>query len=375
MINFNQSNILPSDIKLAEKSIKSGWLTHGKYTKLFEEEFKRFTGSKYAVTVSSCTAGLHLSCLACNFKKGDEVLVPSITHTATAHAVEYSGAKPIFVNIDKISGNISFESIKELTTSKTKGLVLVHMSGKACELNKITAHCKRNKIKIIEDCAHSLGSFYKGKHVGNFGTSGCFSFYPTKQITTGEGGMVITNNKYFYKKIIKLKAFGINSDIKHRKVPGKYDVNFLGFNYRLTDFQSALGYSQIKRYKKDLKIRKAIAKRYIKNLKNFNKISMNSFSNDDSYFIFSILVFNKNRDRIVNKLKALGIGTSIHYARALFNYSFYKKKYLNDFKNKYFKHIESNNFANFNISLPVYSKLSLKDVDTICKKLISVINE
>lgn len=375
MIKFNQSNIKLQDIKLAEKSIKSGWLTHGKYTKLFEEHFKVFTGAKYAVTVSSCTAGLHLSCLACGFNKGDEVLVPSITHTATAHAVEYCGAKPIFIDVNELTGNISYESLKKSINSKTKGLILVHMAGTACEIDKIYKLCKVKKIKILEDCAHSLGTLYKKKHVGNFGISGSFSFYPTKQITTGEGGMVITNDFSFYKRILKLKAFGINNDINKRAIPGKYDVNLLGFNYRLTDFQSALGYSQLSRYKFDLKKRRAIAKRYIKNLIKFDKISICPFNKNNSYFIFPVLVFKNNRDSILKKLKLSNIGCSIHYATPLFSYKFYKKKYYRDYKRKYSKFLKSISFANHNISLPVYSKLSLKEVDIICKKIINIVYE
>ena len=215
-IKFSEQKIKKNDLKTVIKSIKSGWLTHGKYTELFENEFKKFTKAKYCITVSSCTAGLHLSCIVANLKKGDEVLVPAMTHTATSHAVEYVGATPKFVDIEMFNGTISIESLKKNITKKTKALIIVHMSGYPCKMKEILKICKKYKIKLIEDCAHALGTKYNSHHAGLFGMTGCFSFYPTKQITTGEGGMVITNDKAVYNKIKMLKAFGIDKDINNR---------------------------------------------------------------------------------------------------------------------------------------------------------------
>ena len=243
MIKFSVANIDKKLINDVKAVLRSGWLTHGKFTEKFESEIKKFTGAKYCTLVSSCTAALHISCLALKLKKGDEVIVPAMTHTATSHAVEYTGAKTIFADIDIESGNINIDSIKKLINKKTKAIIIVHMAGRSCELKEILKICKAYKIKLIEDCAHSLGTKYNKKHVGNFGVSGCFSFYPTKQITTGEGGALITNDFDFYKKIKTLKAFGIDKDIKERKNPGEYNVNYLGFNYRMTDFQAAMGYN------------------------------------------------------------------------------------------------------------------------------------
>ncbi len=367
MIKFSIPNIKTSDIKIVSKIIKSGWLTHGKYTSLFEKEFKKFTMSKYAISVSSCTAGLHLSCLASGFKKGDEIIVPAQTHTATAHAVEYTGARAIFADIDFKSGNINLENIKKKVTKNTKGLIIVHMAGYPCEVEKIKSFCKKKKIILLEDCAHGVGTKFKNKHVGNFGVSGSFSFYPTKQITTGEGGMVITNDYEFYKKIKKLKAFGIDKDIKDRKKQGDYDVKSLGFNYRMTDFQAALGYKQIIKYKKNLKKRQLIAEQYIKNFSNIKNISHMPYSKNCSFFIFQI--FCKNRDKILKKLKEMNIGVSVHYAKCLPKMTYYKKKYnlnINDFKN-------SDIYGSTNISLPVYPKLTIQEVNKICKTIINLL--
>ncbi len=366
-IKFSIPNISNKDINLVSKIFKSGWLTHGKYTTLFEQEVKKFTKSKFAISVSSCTAGLHLSCLASGFKKGDEVIVPAQTHTATAHAVEYTGAKAIFADVGYPSGNLDLEQIKKKITKKTKGVILVHMAGYPCEMVKITKFCKKRKILVLEDCAHALGTYYNRIHAGNFGISGSFSFYPTKQITTGEGGIVVTNNEKFYKKIKKLKAFGIDKDIKDRKKQGDYDVESLGYNYRMTDFQAALGYRQIINYHKNLKLRHSIARRYIKNFSKIDKITYMPHSNNNSFFVFQI--FCKNRDEILKILKKKKIGVSVHYTNPLPKMSYYKKKYKLNIKN--FKNAEK--YGRFNISLPVYPKLKKQEVDKICKAIIKLV--
>ncbi len=366
-IKFSIPNISKQDINLVGKIIKSGWLTHGRYTSLFENEIKKFTKSKFAISVSSCTAGLHISCLASGFKRHDEVIVPAQTHTATAHAVEYTGATPIFADVEYPSGNMSLKKIRSKITKKTKGVILVHMAGYPCEMDKIIKFCKKRKIKVIEDCAHALGTYFKGIHAGNFGLSGSFSFYPTKQITTGEGGVVITNNEKFYKKIKKLKAFGIDKDIKDRKKQGDYDVKSIGFNYRMTDFQAALGYRQIINYHKNLKARHSIAKRYIKNFSKTNKIIHMPYSANNSFFVFQI--FCNNRDKILRKLKEKKIGVSVHYTNPLPKMSYYKKKYnldLKEFRN-------SHKYGKLNISLPVYPKLKKLEIDKICREIIKLV--
>ena len=362
-VKFSKPNIFATDLELVKKTIKSGWLTHGKNTSKFEERFKNYTNSKYSVTVSSCTAALHLSCLALGFKKGDEVIVPAMSHTATSHAVEYTGAKAVFVDIDLVTGNINPEKILKKISKKTKAIIIVHMAGLACQMDSIQKICKKYKIKLIEDCAHSVGTKFKSTHVGNFGISGCFSFYPTKQITTGEGGMLITNNKSFYNKIRKLKAFGIDKDINQRKKQGTYDVVSLGFNYRLTDFQSALGLKQIQNYKDNLKKRHLLAKKYIESLQNIKEIECMPYSPKCSFFVFQI--FCKNRDLLLKTFKDKKIGVSIHYATPLPLMSYYKKKY--DLKKKFFKNAIT--YADTNISLPVYPSLKFKELNKVVKEI------
>ena len=360
MIKFSKLNINNQACKLVEKTIKSGWLTHGKNTTMFEDEFKNFTKAKYAVTVSNCTAGLHLSCLAANFKKGDEVIVPAMSHTATSHAVEYTGAKAVFADVDLYTGNINIDEIVKNINQKTKGLVIVHMTGFPCDMKKILKICKKYNLKLIEDCAHALGSKYQSRHVGLSGLSGCFSFYPTKQITTGEGGMVITNNKKIYKAIKTLKAFGIDKDIKERKKAGVYEVKKLGFNYRMTDIQAALGLHQIKSYKMNLKKRIENAKKYYKYLGKSKNVHIENFSSNCSYFVFQ--VFTKKREALIKILKKNLIQYSIHYAKPLPFMTYYKNKYpakKKDFKNSLI-------YAKNNISLPVYPLLKENEIKKIC---------
>ncbi len=362
-VKFSKPNISNADLELVKSTIKSGWLTHGKNTSLFEKEFRKFTNSKYSLTVSSCTAALHISCLSIGLEKGDEVIVPAMSHTATSHAVEYTGAKAIFVDINSITGNINPEEVKKKITKKTKALIVVHMAGLSCDMGKIKKICINSKIKLIEDCAHSVGTKFGSTHAGNFGISGCFSFYPTKQITTGEGGMLVTNDYNFYKKAKRLKAFGIDKDINQRKKQGKYDVLNLGFNYRLTDFQSALGLKQIKKYKKNLKKRHSLAKKYLKNLKHIKEISCMPFSYKCSYFVFQI--FCKKRDELLQEFKKKKIGVSIHYATPLPFMTYYKKKYR--YKKNNFKFAKK--YADQNISLPIYPSLKNIELSKIIKTI------
>tara|TARA_X000000950_G_C13700014_1_gene571767 strand:+ start:8 stop:712 length:705 start_codon:yes stop_codon:yes gene_type:complete len=228
-------------------------------------------------------------------------------------------------------------------------------------MREIVKICNKNKIKLIEDCAHAVGTVFDHKHVGNFGISGSFSFYPTKQIVTGEGGIVITNSKKVYKKIKMLKGFGIDKDITQRKKPGFYDVKELGFNYRMTDFQAALGIRQITNYKKNLARRKRLAKLYIEKLKINNKISFAPYNKECSYFVFQI--FLTKRDKLLKKFSELKIGSSVHYRRPIPMMTYYKKKY--GLKKNLFS--DAIKYGKNNISLPIYPKLKEKEIEKICK--------
>ncbi len=367
-IPFSSPDIQDVDIEAVSAVIRSGWLAHGDYSHKLEELFCSFTGAKYATTVSNCTAGLHLSCIAAGFGPGDEVIVPAQTHTATSHAVEFTGAKAVFVDVDPITGNILIEKIEQHINESTKGIIPVHMAGYPCDMDKILSISDQYNLFLIEDCAHALGTRFETNHVGNFGSTGCFSFYPTKQITTGEGGVVISNNEEVIENIKKMKAFGIDTPPELRKKPGVYDVQGLGYNYRMTDFQAALGVGQMERYKDNLAIRKENAKHYCKLLKS-DKISFTEYRDENSYFLFQIILDDSiNRDTVINELKNNNIGFSIHYATPVPLMSYYSKKYgynAQDFPNAV-------GYGNQSISLPVHAQISYDDIEHISGLLLSI---
>ena len=371
-IPFSKPDITKHDIKSVQDVIESGWLAHGKYSEKLEKLFCEYTGAKYSTTVSNCTAGLHLSCIAAGFKMGDEVIVPAQTHTATAHAIEYTGATAIFVDVDPLTANIIPDEIVKKITPKTKGVIPVHMAGLPCDMKSIIKICEENNLILIEDCAHSIGTYYDGIHAGNFGITGNFSFYPTKQITTGEGGIVISNKLEIIEKIKKYKAFGIDTPPELRQKPGLYDVQGLGYNYRMTDFQAALGAGQMERYDKNVQQRRKNAQLYCEILKENQNISFTEYTDEHSYFLFQIKLNKKiSRDQVAFGLKDKGMGFSIHYATPVPLLSYYSNKYgykNNDFPNAL-------EYANQSISLPVHSKLNNHDIKLICQELNSILEE
>lgn len=366
IIPFSGPDIVEEDIAAVEAAIKSGWLAHGRYSEKLEELFCEYTGANFASTVSNCTAGLHLSCLAAGFGPGDEVIVPAQTHTATAHAVEFTGAKAVFADVDPLSGNILVTEIEQNINPATRGIIPVHMAGYPCEIIEIQKLCQKNGIILIEDCAHAIGTTFSGKHAGNFGISGNFSFYPTKQITTGEGGVVISNDEHIIGKIKKLKAFGIDTPPELRTKPGVYDVQGLGYNYRMTDFQAALGVGQMERYNENVAMRRKNAQKYCNLLKRRNDISFTNYTENNSYFLFQIVLDESiDRDKVLLALKENNIGVSIHYATPVPIMSYYKSKYgykAEDFPN-------ANTYGRQSISLPVHSKLEDNDIEYICETL------
>jgi dTDP-4-amino-4,6-dideoxygalactose transaminase len=255
-IPFGKPLIDFKEINSVTKVLKSGIYAHGPISNLFEKKFCSFTGAKFSTTVSSCTAGMHLFYFALGIGRGDEVIVPAQTHTATAHAVELSGAKPIFVDCEIETGNIDPKKIQEKITKKTKAICVVHFLGIPVDMKKINFIAKKNNLFVLEDCALSLGASYNKTHTGILGDAGVFSFYPAKHITTGEGGIIITKNKSLYNKIKLLKSLGINKTFLERKTPGIYDAVEVGFNYRMSEIHASIGVKQIEKINNFIKKRK-----------------------------------------------------------------------------------------------------------------------
>ena len=266
-IKFSEPLIGKEEIKSVEKVLKSGWLTTGLKTKDFENKFSKYKKAKYALALNSCTAALHLSLRLLNLKKNDEVITSALTFSSTINSIVISGAKPVLADVEFNSQNIDPEQIEKKINKKTKAILIVHFAGRPCNMDQIMKIVKKYNLYLIEDCAHAIESKYKGKNVGTFGTFGCFSFYATKNLSIGEGGMLLTNEKKFYEKARILSLHGMDKAAWNRY--GKngyrhYDVSEIGYKYNLMDLLSVIGIEQLKRLENNLKIRKKLWETYHK---------------------------------------------------------------------------------------------------------------
>ena len=253
------------ELKEVTKVIKSTFLTENKYTKKFEKKFRSITKAKYAIAINNWTMGLFCCLKALKIGKNDEVIVPDITFIASANAVILAGAKVVLCNVDPETLNISISNIEKMITTRTKAIMPVHLYGNSCNMTKILQIAKKYKLKIIEDAAQGLGVFHKKKHVGTIGDVGGFSFYGNKLITTGEGGIITTNNKKIYDEIKRLKNHG-------RKVKGKFIHEKIGYNFMFTDIQAAIGLAQLNKLKKIINKKLIIYKYYKSNIKKNEEI-------------------------------------------------------------------------------------------------------
>jgi dTDP-4-amino-4,6-dideoxygalactose transaminase len=366
-VPFVVPNIELSDKHAIETALKSNLLTDGPILRKFENEFCKFTGSKYAIGVSNATSALHLSLKSIGIKKGDEVIIPNITFVATANAVLYVDATPVLVDVNDHDINISIKSIEKSITKKTKAIIPVHFAGKSCDMLAIQKLAKKNNLEIIEDCAHALGTKFNKTHVGNFGKTGCFSFYPTKNLTTFEGGMVITNSKKIASKIRSMRNHGINKSLKERfstGYPWDFDVSELGYNFRLDEIRSSLGLNQLKRLHKMNKLRQDASRYYKKQLKSINGIKLlddsNITNNSCHLFVIKILKnFIIDRNILFKYLLKNGIRTSVHY-KPLNKFSFYKSK------SKIYSSLEvSEQLYSKIISLPLFPQITKRELDLV----------
>ena len=378
---FNDSNIkvpfvLPEITNVDKSAILSALnqnlLTDGPKLKEFENKFAKFTGARYAIGVSNATAALQLSLKAIGIEKGDQVIVPDLTFVASINAILFTGATPVIVDIDKEDYNISIDSIKKSLTKKTKAIMPVHFAGKSCKMQEIQTIARKNNLNIIEDCAHAIGGKLNKKHVGTFGDAGCFSFYPTKNLTTFEGGMVITNSKKISEIIKTLRNHGITKSYQDRFTKGKpweYDVSVPGYNYRLDEIRAALGISQLKRITQNNLKRKKAALYYNSRLKNIKSIITPKILKDEDHAChLYVLRFKKqgkfSRDDLFTKLLKNGIRSSVHY-KPLHTFTAYKKnaKIFDNLTNtkKIYKEI---------ISLPLYPQITRKKQDLVLQNLV-----
>jgi len=386
LIPYGRQFIDEEDIQEVIKTLKSDFITQGPKIKEFESALCEYTGAKYAVVVSSGTAGLHLACLAIGIQKEDEVITSPITFVASANCVLYCGGKPVFADIQEDTVNIDPEEIKNKITKKTKAIIPVHFAGHPCDLEEIYAIAKKHNLMIIEDACHALGAEYKNSKIGSckYSDLAVFSFHPVKSITTGEGGAVLTNNKKLYEKLFMLRNHGITKD------PTKFTINYqpstindygswyyemqeLGFNYRITDFQCALGLSQLKKLNKFIQRRREIVEIYNKELSKIEEIILPKERPyvKSSWHIYYIRLKNfQRRKEVFERLRKKGIGVQVHYIPVHF-----QPYYRDNFNYKEGDFPKAENYYKSAITIPLFLNLGKNEIEYIIEKIKDAINE
>lgn len=348
--------------------LRSGILSIGPKVEEFEKKFAKCIGTKYACAVNSGTAGLHLSMIAAGIGEGDEVITTPFSFVASANSILYVGAKPVFVDINPDTYNIDPKKIEEEITKRTKAILVVHIFGQPADMDPILKIAKKYKLKIIEDACESIGATYKEKQAGTFGESAVFAFYPNKQMTTGEGGMIVTNDKKIDGLCRSLRNQGRDENMQW------LDHKQLGYNYRLDELNAALGLAQIEKINFLISERRKIAGWYGKFLSRYPElvqIPETAGDNIHTWFVYVILLNSEKaaRDKIIKNLAKEGISTK-PYLPSIHLFSFYKKMF--DYKKGDFPVSES--ASDRAIALPFYIGLKESDIKYICRKLIDSIN-
>lgn len=374
-IPFARPHIGDDERAIAQEILSGHILVHGPKIHEFEADFAKWTGAESAVAVSSCTAGLHLGYFYLELGPGDEVIVPAMTHVATAHAVELVGAKPVFVDAEPRTGNIDIDQIEAAITPNTKALSLVHYLGMPVDMDRINAIAKKHDLFVVEDAALAVGTTYKGVHAGLLGDIGHFSFYPVKHMTTLEGGMILSKHQKVLEKIALQRAFGVDRTHRERKVPGQYDVTMLGFNYRMNEVQAAIGSRQVSRLDDFLAARRENHAKLTAKLAEVEEIDQFETSQGDfvsSCYCHSIVLKGDLAERRVEFIEALqkrGVGTSIYYPRPVPELSYYAKKY--SFEQGQFP--EAARTAYHSVALPVGPHLDPGDAEYIAEAVLETI--
>jgi dTDP-4-amino-4,6-dideoxygalactose transaminase len=375
---FGSPRLEEDDIQAVTDVLRSGWLGTGPKVKQFEDDFKNYQGAKYAMALNSCTAGLHLSMVALGIQPGDEVITTPLTFCATANAVIHAGGRPVFVDIDRNTLNIDTDKIEAAITPRTKALLPVHFAGRPCAMDKITALAQKHNLRLVEDCAHAIETEYRGRHAGTFGDMGCFSFYVTKNVVTGEGGMVITDNEEYADKIKMYGLHGMSRDAWKRFSDAgfkHYQVLFPGFKYNMMDIQAALGVQQLKKIERFYQRRLEIWQEYNERLKNLPLILPAPFAPDTKHALHlytALLDTDKTdltRDELLNALTKENIGAGVHYT-ALHLHPYYRETF--GYKNGDFPNAEY--VSERILSLPLSAKLTPRDVDDVVAALEKILD-
>lgn len=348
--------------------LRSKWISTGPKTAEFENLFANMLGVKHAVALSNCTVALHLAMKLVGVEPNDEVICPSLTFVATANAIRYVNAIPVFADIKSLEDfTIDPNEIEKKITSKTKAIVVMHYGGFACNMDAIMAIAQKHNIKVIEDACHGPLSEFNGKKLGTIGDIGCFSFFSNKNISTGEGGMLVTNNPQLFERAKLLRSHGMTT-MSYERAKGHstaYDVVDLGYNYRMDDIRSAIGIVQLKKIESDLKKRAQVRELYLDLLKDVEGVTIPFLRNKDfsSNYIFPIVLKDstyEKRDKTRNQLAENGIQTSVHYP-AVHRFSIYKA---------FSSPLPKTDYVTDNlITLPMYSKLEKLQINQIVEAL------
>jgi len=365
-IPFHKPHITEDELESICKTLKSGWLTMGPKTVEFENAFRAYIDSQFAISVNSATAALHLALNAVGVGNGDEVIIPTNTFIATAEAVVYSGAKPILCDVEGNYHNIDINLIEQLITPRTKAIIPVHFGGNPCDMDETKNIANHFNLKIIEDAAHALPSSYKNKKIGTLSDAVCFSFYATKTLTTGEGGMVTTNNSKIAEKIKIQRLHGISGDAWKRYGHNNdwyYEVVDLGYKYNTTDIQASIGIIQLEKLEWMRDERKKIAEKYKNAFAGKINFIIENDQNESSWHLFVIKI--GNRDELYQKLKEKKISTSVHFI-PIHKHPYYKKTF--SFSDEDYP--VSNSIYDSSLSLPIYPGLTDTQIDYIIKNVL-----
>lgn len=363
-VPLSRPYIKKEEITAVLKVLKSGYLSLGPKLLSFEENFAKYIGTKHAVAVNSGTSGLHLIIKSLGIKKGDEVITTPFSFIASANCILFENAKVVFADIDQKTYNMDATKIEKLITPRTKAILAVHIFGQCCDMTTIMKIAKKHNLLVIEDACEAIGATHKGKKAGTFGHAACFAFYPNKQITTGEGGIIVTNDD----KVASLCKSYRNQG---RDTMLWLDHSRIGYNYRINEISCVMGIEQLKKIGKILKLRENVAKKYIKKLKGNKNIILPTIlkGNEESWFVFVIQVKDHiSRDKVMEILKQKGIGTNTYFPSIHLS-TFYRNKF--HFKEGAFPVSEST--SKRTIALPFFSELSDREINYVCKTLCEAI--
>ena len=377
-VPFHQPSFGEEEISEMVQTLLSGWLTAGPKTRHFEKVFADYIGCKHAIGLNSCTAGLHLSLISSGISSGDEVITSPMTFAATANVIVHQRAKPIFVDVDPGTLTLNYSEIESKINVKTKAIIPVHYGGHPCDMDPIMELAQKYNLTIIEDAAHALESKYRGKKVGNIGHLTSFSFYATKNITTGEGGMLTTNDDSLAEKIRILRLHGLSKDAWKRD--GKdgfqhYEIIVPGYKYNMYDMQASLGIHQLKKVGAFLNRREQIVKKYDEAFDDVDEIQLLNTRPDvqNAHHLYIIVVKTENlkasRDVIINEVQKRGVGVAVHF-RALHLHPFYRQR----FKCKEGMFPQAEYYSDRIISLPLYPKMTDDNVSKVIETVLGVMH-